>query len=399
MQSFLDVNAMRAWLDARATALAERDTVELLAGLGRILAEDLVSTLNVPPHDNSAMDGYAVSLAELGQPLPVSQRIPAGVVPKPLAQGTVARIFTGAPIPAGADLVVMQEVCTVGEDGRVTIAGEVKEGQNIRRAGSDIATGAVVVPAGKRLTPADLGLLASIGIAEIDVLRPLRVAVFFTGDELTEPGEPLADGKIYNSNRYWLTPLLLELGCEVSDLGIVPDSLEATREALSDAADFADIILTCGGVSVGEEDHVKAAVESVGELNLWKIAIKPGKPFAFGRIGAADFVGLPGNPVSGYVTFHVFVRRFIEQRQGLAEVREPTVIKLKAAFEWSRADSKREEYLRVKRTVENGETVLARFANQNSGVLSSCAWADGLVRLAPGQTVAPGDWVDYLPFE
>ncbi|TCP12156.1 molybdopterin molybdochelatase [Crenobacter luteus] len=399
MQSFLDVNAMRAWLDARATALTGRDTVPLLAALGRVLAADVVATLDVPPHDNSAMDGYAVRVAELGQPLPVSQRIPAGTVPRALADGSVARIFTGAPLPPGADAVVMQEVCTVGADGRVSVDAEVTLGQNIRRAGSDIAAGSVVAPAGKRLTPADLGLLASIGIAEVDVIRPLRVAVFFTGDELAEPGEPLADGKIYNSNRYWLTPLLLQLGCEVTDLGTVPDDFGATREALTDAADFADIILTCGGVSVGEEDHVKAAVEAVGTLDLWKIAIKPGKPFAFGRVGAADFIGLPGNPVSGYVTFHVFVRRYLEQRQGLAEVREPSVIRLKAAFEWTRADARREEYLRVKRVVENGETVLARFANQNSGVLSSCAWADGLVRLAPGQTVAPGDWVDYLPFE
>lgn len=399
MQNFLSVNEMRAWLDGQVRALADTETVALLNAAGRVLAESITSPLNVPPYDNSAMDGYAVRVAEVGVALPVSQRIPAGSTPQPLAQGSTARIFTGATIPPGADAVVMQEQTSTDEQGLVSIAAEVKVGQNIRLAGSDIAVGAEVVSAGKRLTPADLGLLASIGAAQVKVVRSLVVAVFFTGDELVEPGQPLDEGKIYNSNRFWLAPLLTELGCQVIDLGIIPDSLEATRAALKDASARADVVLTCGGVSVGEEDHVKAAVEAEGTLSLWKIAIKPGKPFASGRIGKADFIGLPGNPVSGYVTFHVFVRRFLEQRQGLAEVREPAVLKLKAAFEWTKIDTKREEYLRVRRVQQNGETVLERFANQNSGVLSSCAWADGLVRLPAGQTVAVGDWVDYLPFE
>jgi len=390
---------MRSWLDQQARALTDTETVLLLTAAGRVLAETATSPLNVPPYDNSAMDGYALRVAELGQPLPVSQRIPAGSTPQPLDPGTAARIFTGAPIPPGADAVVMQEQTGVDERGLVSINAEVKAGQNIRLAGSDIAQGAVVVPAGKRLTPADLGLLASIGAAQAKVIRSLRVAIFFTGDELVEPGLPLGEGKIYNSNRFWLVPLLAELGCQVTDLGIIPDSFDATRTALKNASANADVIITCGGVSVGEEDHVKGAVEAEGTLSLWKIAIKPGKPFACGRIGHADFIGLPGNPVSGYVTFHVFVRRFLEQRQGLAEVREPAVLKLRSGFEWTKVDSKREEYLRVRRIQLNGEMVLERFANQNSGVLSSCAWADGLVRLAPGQTVAPGDWVDYLPFE
>jgi molybdopterin molybdotransferase len=399
MQNFLSVNEMRAWLDQRVRVLSDVETVPLLAALGRVLAEPITSAINVPPQDNSAMDGYAVRVAELTGALPVSQRIPAGSVAQPLEAGTVARIFTGAPIPPGADAVVMQEESSVDEAGLVSFAAQVKAGQNIRRAGDDIAQGAVVVAGGKRLTPADLGLLASIGLAEVGVKRTLRVAAFFTGDELVEPGKPLGDGKIYNSNRYWLLPLLAQLGCELIDLGIIPDDLAATRNALRKAADRADVIITCGGVSVGEEDHVKAAVEAEGELALWKIAIKPGKPFAGGRIGAADFIGLPGNPVSGYVTFQVFVRRFLELRQGLAAPREPAVLRLKAGFEWSKADGKREEYLRVRRVAQNGEQVLERFGNQGSGVLSSCAWADGLVRLAPGQTVRPGDWVDYLPFE
>ncbi|EEG08879.1 molybdenum cofactor synthesis domain protein [Pseudogulbenkiania ferrooxidans 2002] len=399
MQNMLTVDEAASWLLSRADAVTETETVSLLEAGGRVLAVPVVATLDVPPHDNSAMDGYALRVADFGQPLPVSQRIPAGHVPDALQSGSVARIFTGAPIPSGADAVVMQEQCEVQEDGRVTIQKAPVAGQNIRRAGEDIANGQTVLAAGQRLSTADIGLLASLGIAEVAVVRPLRVAVFFTGDELVEPGQPLGPGQIYNSNRYWLVPALMQLGCEVSDLGIIPDELQATREALRDAADFADVIMTCGGVSVGEEDHVKAAVEAEGALNLWKIAIKPGKPLASGKIGSADFIGLPGNPVSGFVTFAVLVKAFLQRRAGVADAAGTTTVRYPAAFDWGRPDAKRVEFLRVRRVVRDGQTVLERYPNQGSGVLTSCAWADGLVRLAPGQAVAAGDQLDFIALE
>ncbi|WP_232219902.1 gephyrin-like molybdotransferase Glp [Pseudogulbenkiania sp. MAI-1] len=395
----LTVDEAASWLLSRADAVTETETVSLLEACGRVLAEPVVSAVNVPPHDNSAMDGYALRVADFGQALPVSQRIPAGHAPAPLQAGSAARIFTGAPIPAGADAVVMQEQCEVLEDGRVTIQKAPVAGQNIRRAGEDIASGQTVLAAGQRLSTADIGLLASIGVAEVSVVRPLRVAVFFTGDELVEPGEALGPGQIYNSNRYWLVPALMHLGCEVSDLGIIPDELQATREALLDASDFADVIMTCGGVSVGEEDHVKAAVEAEGALDLWKIAIKPGKPLASGRVGDADFIGLPGNPVSGFVTYAVLVKAFLQKRAGLAEAAAVPTVRYPAAFDWTRPDAKREEFLRVRRVVRDGQTVLERYPNQGSGVLTSCAWADGLVRLAPGQAVAVGDLLDFTALE
>ncbi|SMF44407.1 molybdopterin molybdochelatase [Pseudogulbenkiania subflava DSM 22618] len=399
MQNMLTVDEAASWLLSRADAVTETETVSLLEACGRVLAVPVVATLDVPPHDNSAMDGYALRVADFGQPLPVSQRIPAGHVPDALQPGSVARIFTGAPIPAGADAVVMQEQCEVLEDGRVAIQKAPVGGQNIRRAGEDIANGQTVLATGQRLSTADIGLLASLGIAEVTVVRPLRVAVFFTGDELVEPGLPLGPGQIYNSNRYWLVPALMQLGCEVSDLGIIPDELQATREALRDAADFADVIMTCGGVSVGEEDHVKAAVEAEGALDLWKIAIKPGKPLASGKVGGADFIGLPGNPVSGFVTFAVLVKAFLQRRAGVADAAGATTVRYPAAFDWTRPDAKRVEFLRVRRVVRDGQTVLERYPNQGSGVLTSCAWADGLVRLAPGQAVAAGDLVDFIALE
>ena len=399
MQNMLTVDEAATWLLSRADAVTETETVSLLEACGRVLAVPVVATLDVPPHDNSAMDGYALRVADFGQPLPVSQRIPAGHVPDPLQPGGVARIFTGAPIPAGADAVVMQEQCEVLEDGRVSIQKAPVAGQNIRRAGEDIANGQTVLAAGQRLSTADIGLLASIGIAAVEVVRPLRVAVFFTGDELVEPGQPLGPGQIYNSNRYWLVPALMQLGCEVSDLGIIPDELQATREALLDAADFADVIMTCGGVSVGEEDHVKAAVEAEGVLDLWKIAIKPGKPLACGKVGCADFIGLPGNPVSGFVTFAVLVKAFLQKRAGVADAADVTTVRYPAAFDWARPDVKRVEFLRVRRVVRDGATVVERYPNQGSGVLTSCAWADGLVRLAPGRAVAAGDQLDFIALE
>lgn len=393
----LTVDQARDWLLQRARPLTATETVPLLQALGRILATPLLASLDVPPHDNSAMDGYALNTADSGQPLPLSQRIAAGCQPQPLQAATAARIFTGAPIPAGADAVVMQEMAELQADGRVAFSQSPRPGQNIRRAGEDIRRGSQVLSAGQQLTAAHLGLAASIGVAELTVFRPLRVAVFFTGDELVEPGQPLAAGQIYNSNRYWLVPELMQLGCEVTDLGIVPDSLSRTREILQDAAALADVIMTCGGVSVGEEDHVKAAVEAEGALDLWKIAIKPGKPLASGRVGQAGFVGLPGNPVSGFVTYQVLVKPYLQRCAGLLADIGQAPRQYPAGFVWDRPDSRREEFLRVKLVQQDGQWQLQPYPNQGSGVLTSCAWADGLVRLAAGQQVQPGDLLELLP--
>ena len=391
------VDQTRDWLLSRARVVADIEQVPLLDAAGRVLACELVSPLDVPPHDNSAMDGYAVRAADATNVLPVSQRIPAGTLPQALAAASAARIFTGAVIPPQADAVVMQEQAELQDDGSVRFTAQVMAGQNIRRRGEDIAVGQVVLACGHRLRDADLGVAAAIGQPQLAVYRRLKVAVFFTGDELVEPGEAAPAGKIYNSNRYWLVPALRQLGCEVIDLGIIADQLDATRAALRDAAVRADVVMTSGGVSVGEEDHVKAAVEAEGELQQWKIAIKPGKPLASGRIGDADFIGLPGNPVSGYVTFAVLVRDFLRARMGEAVQGWPQLRLLPAAFDWLKPDQKREEFLRVRIVTQDGQQQLQRFANQGSGVLTSCAWADGLVRLQPGQSVQPGDLLPVYP--
>lgn len=391
----------RQHLLERAEPLTDFQASPLKNARSRLLAADLTAPINVPPYDNSAMDGYAVRTAdiEVGARLPVSQRVPAGMSPTPLLLGSVARVFTGAPVPHGADAVVMQEQ-TEADGYNVTFLKPVTQGQNIRQRGEDIAAGSVVIPAGTLLSPAHIGLAASVGIAEVPVIRPLRVAVFFTGDELTEPGESLLPGRIYNSNRYWLRGLLAEMGCEIRDLGIVPDSLAATRLALADAAANSDVVITCGGMSVGEEDYVTSAVARDGHLDLWKIAMKPGKPFAFGKLGQADFIGLPGNPVSGYVTFLTLVAPFIRKRQGLPL---PSCIthaaEVEAAFEWLKPDPKRVEFLRVRRVMRDGRKVLEAYPHQGSGVLSSMAWADGLVALAAGQQVKLGDRLSYWAFD
>lgn len=372
------------------------ERVPIYAATGRVLAHDLQADMDVPPADNSAMDGYAVRAADVptaGTRLPVSQRVPAGSVPSALRPGTAARIFTGAPIPPGADTVVMQERCrTEGDD--VIFEEGVRVGVNVRRAGSDIARGAVVLPAGHELSAADVGLAASLGQPSLIVHGRLRVAVFFTGDELTEPGEPLKPGAIYNSNRYMLRGLLERMGCTVEDFGIVRDNIDATREALRTASRSTDVVITCGGVSVGEEDHVKAAVEAEGRLESWKVAIKPGKPFAFGSVGQAAFIGLPGNPVSSFVTFLTLVRPYLRRRQGVTEAPHAPLT-LRADFEWKRADARR-EFLRARRNAQGG---LDLYPSQGSGVLTSCAWADGFVSNPPDTTIARGDMVTYLSFE
>lgn len=378
-----------------ATPLAEMETLDTLEAVGRVLATPVHSSVDVPPHDNSAMDGYAVRCADVptvGIVLPVSQRIPAGAVGQPLAAGTAARIFTGAPVPVGCDAVVMQERAQSMEDA-VRIDELPQAGQNIRRAGEDISRGAPILAAGTRLNAAHLGLAASIGIAALPVWRRLRVAVFFTGDELTLPGEALAPGAIYNSNRYVIVPLLRELGCAVTDLGIVRDTLEGTRSALRGAAQDHDVILTCGGVSVGEEDHVKAAVAAEGRLDLWEVAIKPGKPLAFGQVGKAGFVGLPGNPVSAFVTFLTLVRPYLLARQGCLNADWPARPVL-AGFDWPKPGPRR-EFLRARLDAAGRAEI---YPNQGAGALSSCAWAEGLIDLAPGQRVQAGDTVRFLPF-
>jgi len=392
--------ALDAVLSA-ARPLDERETVDTLAANGRVLAADVVATLDVPPMDTSAMDGYAVRTADLtgdATVLPVSQRIPAGHAPEPLASGTTARIFTGAPVPPGADAVVMQEQCEAREDGTVVIRHTPEAGEFVNRQGADIRRDSVVLAAGTRLRAQSLGLAASVGIAKLQVARRLRVAVFFTGDELTMPGESLRAGSIYNSNRFVLRSLLENLGCEMTDYGIVPDNLAATRAILRDAARGNDLIITSGGVSVGEEDHVKPAVEAEGRLNLWQIALKPGKPLAYGEVnrmggGTAHFIGLPGNPVSSFVTFLLFVRPFILRLQGVTDV-TPRRIAMRADFTQKKAD-RRNEFVRARLNDQGG---LDAFPNQSSAVLTSTVWGDGLIDNPPGHRIEAGQTVAFLPF-
>ncbi|QRQ88714.1 molybdopterin molybdotransferase MoeA [Cupriavidus oxalaticus] len=392
--------ALDALLSA-ARPLAQAEQVDTLDANGRVLAAPVTSTLRVPPADNTSMDGYAMRAADVpaaGTRLRVSQRIPAGHVGTELQPGTAARIFTGGLVPPGADAVVMQEQCAAeGED--VIVNHVPQSGEWIRRAGEDIEAGSVILPAGTRLTPQALGLAASVGQAKLDVVRRVRVAVFFTGDELAMPGEPLKPGAIYNSNRFTLRGLLENLGCEVSDFGIVPDTLAATRETLRRAAQGHDLIITSGGVSVGEEDHIKPAVEAEGRLDMWQIAIKPGKPLAFGQVTSAGadpafFLGLPGNPVSSFVTFLLFVRPFILRLQGVADV-APRRLPLRADFELTKGD-RRNEFLRARINAEGG---LDLFPNQSSGVLTSTVWGDGLIDNPPNQTIARGDTVQFIPFD
>jgi molybdopterin molybdotransferase len=400
LQSLDDVLA-RVLAVARERCIADTERVATFDALGRVLAEGVRSGLDVPPADNTAMDGYALRAAEVpeaGTVLPVSQRIPAGIVGAPLAAGTAARIFTGAQVPAGADAVVMQEQCeTVAGDGlgSVRVNTVPSMGQWIRRRGEDVQHGAEVLAAGARLAPQSLGMAASVGAADLLVRRRPRVALFSTGDELVMPGEPLKPGAIYNSNRFTLRALLQAAGCEVVDRGIVPDRLDATRAALREAAEGVDLILTCGGVSVGEEDHLKPAVQAEGWLEAFQIAMKPGKPLAFGGVkragGETLFIGLPGNPVSAFVTFLLIVAPTLRALQGCTSAM-PAAVSVRADFDWPKPDRRR-EFLRARFNAEGG---LDLFPNQSSGVLTSAVWADGLIDNPGGQAIQRGDSVRLL---
>jgi len=387
---------------SHARPVTGTERVSLLAGLGRVLAAPVVSPIAVPPWDNSAMDGYALRSADLGSDgarLRVTQRIPAGLQGMPLDPGTAARIFTGAPIPPGADAVAIQEVCTPDRRGGwVEIPAGVAPGDNIRSAGEDIRPGTEVIPAGTRLDPQHLGLAASVGVAELTVYRRLRVAVLSSGDELVSPGEPLGSGQIYNSNRYTLCALAAALGCEVIDLGTVPDTLEATMAALSAAAGVSDLILASGGVSVGEEDHVKPAVEHLGTLELWQIAMRPGKPLAFGRVARTPFIGSPGNPVAVFVAACLFARPFILVQQGVSGPVRPQALTVRAGFDWPRPDKRRELHRARLERGPDGEPEVLVHPSRSSGVLSSVTWANGLAVIAEGRVVRRGDPVPFIPF-
>ena len=400
---------------AQGRVLTETEHVAILDADGRFLAEGLSSALQVPPQDNSAMDGYAVRIEDLATPgvkLEVTQRIPAGQHGHALLAGEAARIFTGAPIPPGANAVVMQEDTQTEELESHSLGNPMlrvnvvpANGQWIRRSGEDVRKGDIVLPQGTRLNPASLGLAASIGRAHVSVVRKPRVALFSTGDELVMPGEvapeDMRPGAIYNSNRFFLRALLVRSGCLVTDLGIVPDNLADTLKVLKEAAHDHDLVLTSGGVSVGEEDHVKPAVEQLGKLNLWQISMKPGKPFAFGQLDSTDttkqvgayFMGLPGNPVSSYVTFQLLVRPFLLALQGQAQIASNSYL-IQANFDFPKPD-KRREFLRVKR---NAAGSLDLFPNQSSGVLTSVVWGDGVIDNPSMQAIKHGDWVRYFPF-
>ncbi len=379
---------------------AETAAIPLTQILNRVLSEDLISPIDVPPAANSSMDGYAIRISDVKPAartsLIVTQRIPAGETGEPVQAGTAARIFTGAPIPAGADAVIMQEQVELMED-RMSFDVKIRPGQNIRNAGEDIARHDTILKKGVKLRAQDLGLAASIGASNLKVTRKVKVGIFFTGDELVEPGKPLTAGKIYDSNRYTLTGLLQNLGCEIVDLGIVGDTLEATRQAIHQASESSDLVITSGGVSVGEEDYVRIALEELGELNMWRLNIKPGKPLAFGKVNNTAFIGLPGNPVSVFATFCLFVSPFIKKLQGRTKVL-PERMTVIADFDWPEAGSRR-EFTRARLVRdENNRLAAELYPNQGSGVLMSTSWADGFVEIAENQSIKSGDRVNYISF-
>ena len=377
----------------KPTGKSELRTID--KALNCCAGKDIQSPINVPPADNSAMDGYAIAYADanLQTSYRVSGRIPAGYVGSRLEPGTVARIFTGAEIPVGADTVVMQENTELSGD-EVKLLSLPGQFDNVRSKGQDIQAGSLIIRKGDLLSARTLSLVASVGVAEIEVATPLRIAIMSTGDELVEPGNPVAPGQIYNSNRYALSGMLRNMGMEVVDLGIVADTPEATEKAILKAASMADCILTSGGGSVGEEDHVKAAVEKLGKLELWKLAIKPGKPLAYGEVEGVPFFGLPGNPVSTFVTFHIVARQYLLAMQGLSDY-EPFCVTGVSDFSFNGGG--RREYLRVQIQNNEGQTMLSKFINQGSGIMTSVVWADALAMVEAGQVVKPGDRLTIYP--
>jgi len=400
-QSLMSVDeALEFLLDASVTT-EKKESVSLDNSLSRILAFDIHSTINVPGFDNSAMDGYAIALSDNqllqnNLSFDIVDRIPAGSTGNELNKGCAARIFTGAPIPKGANTVIMQEECEVSEDGvQITIARAIKLNENIRPTGNDIVEDDVILSSGKQIQPQDISLASSVGVGELIVYKKIKVGVFFTGDELVEPGTPLFSGKIYNSNRYALVALLGQVGCEVINLGNIEDKFGATCDALEALESQCDLIMTTGGVSVGEEDHVKPAVESLGELNLWKIRMKPGKPLAYGKVKQTPFIGLPGNPVSSFVTFCIFSLPFIKKMQGNNNY-QSKIIKVKANFECKRAKPRR-EYARARIDYSESTPVATLYPKQGSDVMSSIVWADGLVEIPENKTFESGELLNYYP--
>jgi len=384
-----------------ASTVDKTDSVSLTEALNRTLAENVKSAINVPPAANSAMDGYAIRLSDVNKggktTLSVTQRIPAGETGQPVQAGTAARIFTGAVVPEEADVVIMQEqVESVGES--MSFDASVKRWQNIRAAGEDIKENQTILEKGVRLRAQDLGLAASIGNSHFQVTRKVRVGIFFTGDELVDPGKPLGPGKIYDSNRYTLTGLLQNMDCEIVDLGIVGDTFEQTTEAILKATETTDLVITSGGVSVGEEDHVRIALEKLGELHMWRLKIKPGKPLAFGIVNDTAFMGLPGNPVSAFATFCLFVAPFIKKLQGRTKIYTDST-QVTANFEWPKPDRRR-EFTRAKITRNNNNQLQASlYPNQGSGVLMSTSWADGFIDIGENISVTAGDQVNYMSFK
>ena len=390
-----------AYLLSQVPVITQTEQVDLQNAGKRVLAEALTSSISMPPWDNSAMDGYAVATADLAvegevNSLPISQRIPAGHTGTALKAGTAARIFTGAPVPEGADAVVIQERCEK-ESGCVKFSATVQPSDNIRYAGEAFKQGDEVIPAGTILQPQHIGVAASVGASLLTVVRKPKVAVFSTGDELIQPGGQLGDGQIFDSNKPTFIALLQSLGCDLIDLGHIPDSLQATTDALATASQNADLILTSGGVSVGEEDYVKAAVETQGQLSLWKVAIRPGKPLAFGTVNNVPVIGVPGNPVALFVTFTVFVRPFLLRMMSVTNYHAPS-FKVPIGFDWQKPD-KRREFMRVKMVQnENNINVLEPYPSRSSGILNSVSWADGLAVIPENTELKQGDLVEFWPF-
>ena len=400
-QSMMSADSALDFLLKAALGPNKTEVVGLDDALGRILSEEINSSINVPGFDNSAMDGYTIALAnehlnKENLSFAIVDRIPAGSTGNELNEGCAARIFTGAPIPKGANTVIMQEECQLSEDGsQITINRAINLNENIRPTGNDIVEGGVILQRGRQLQPQDISLAASVGVDKLSVFSQIKVGVFFTGDELVEPGNPLAPGKIYNSNRYALVALLKQVGCEVINLGNIEDKFESTCYALSELSGKCDLIMTTGGVSVGGEDHVKGAVESLGKLNLWKIRMKPGKPLAFGKVDNTAFIGLPGNPVSSFVTFAIFALPFIKKMQGNSKY-QANAIKVQANFDCKRAKPRR-EYARARLDYSTGSAKADLFPKQGSDVMSSIVWADGIIEIPENTTFEAGELLNYYP--